>query len=262
MKDYGLISIITPNYNCGQFIEDTIKSVLAQTYTKWELLIQDDCSNDESLQIAYKYENIDSRIKLKQNPVNCGAAVTRNNAIRRSKGQWLAFLDSDDIWLPNKLEKQLAFMEENNCDFVYSSYEHIDENNNSLGVRTQVTKHLTYRTLMTQNWPGCLTVMYKQNINDKVYSRDTKKNNDQSLFLVAIKKCKNAMGMTDCLALYRIRKGSISRNKWKMIEPYIKVIHEFEGHSILMTYYCLLMQLIVKSFFYIKKLEMPNLLNK
>lgn len=253
MNDYGLVSIITPNYNCSQFVELAIKSVQAQTYQNWEMLIQDDCSTDDSIGAIERIAATDSRIKIERNFQNSGAAVTRNNAIRRSQGQWLAFLDSDDIWLSEKLEKQLAFMEVKYCDFSFTQYEHISEDGVSLGKQAKVIKHLSYQKLLMHCWPGCLTVMYKQDIENKVYCGDVDKNNDMALFLKVIKTCRNAMGMDECLALYRIRKGSVSRNKWKIFKPFVKVIHEFEGKSLLTAYFCVITHNLIKTFIKYKK---------
>nr|MBP7472902.1 glycosyltransferase family 2 protein [Prevotella sp.] len=254
MRDFGLVSIITPNHNGARFVEQTIKSVLAQTYTNWEALIQDDNSTDNSMEILEKWAAMDERIKVERNPQNAGAAVTRNNAIKRSKGHYLAFLDSDDIWLPEKLEKQISFMVENKCDFSFTRYEHIDENGKSLYKQANVTRHLSYRKMMMHCWPGCLTVMYRQDQNNKIYCGDVKKNNDTALFLRAIKICKNGMGLDECLALYRIRKGSISRNKWKIIKPFVKVIYEFEGKSLFWAYFCVFTHNIIKVLFKYRKI--------
>lgn len=256
MKDYGLVSIITPNYNCERFIAQTIESVLAQTYKNWELLIQDDCSIDGSVSVAMKYAGKDSRIKVCCNEMHAGAAVTRNNAIKRSQGQWLAFLDSDDLWSSEKMEKQLEFMMANDCSFTFTGYEHITEEGESMGVVAKTVKKLSYRGMMLHCWPGCLTVMARQDLDNKVYCGDVKKNNDTALFLRMMKASgKPAMGMSECLAKYRIRKGSISRSKWKIIEPFVCVIHEFEGKNILFAYLCVVTHVFVKTFFKYKTIK-------
>ncbi|MDD3038171.1 glycosyltransferase family 2 protein [Bacteroides sp.] len=255
MNCNALISIITPNYNCEEYIGRTIESVLSQTYQNWEMLIQDDCSTDKSIEIAMSYAKKDSRIKIKINTQRSGAAITRNNAIERSKGEYLAYLDSDDIWLPTKIEKQLDFMIKNNCDFSFACYEHISEEGKSLLKQAQVIKHLTYNKMLMHCWPGCLTVMYKQNLNHKIYAEDIKKNNDHALFLRVLKYCKNAMGMDECLALYRIRKGSISRNKWKVLKTFIMVVHQFEQKSLLFAHWCVFTHMFVKAFFKYKKIQ-------
>lgn len=248
MFTQNLVSIITPNYNCGRFIAQTIESVLAQTYTNWEMLIVDDCSTDDSVQIAQGYAAKDSRIKVIRNEKNSGAAVSRNKAIELAQGEFVAFLDSDDLWMPEKLERQIAFMREHDCDFSFTEYEHIAEDGNSLNLIANVTRHLSYRKMMLHCWPGCLTVMYNQNVTGKVYAEDIKKNNDHALFLRVLKKCRNGMGMKELLALYRIRKGSISRNKFKMVKPYVTVLHEFEGVPLIAAYFCMAMHVFVKTF--------------
>lgn len=253
-----LISIITPNYNCARFIAQTIESVLAQTYTNWEMLIVDDCSTDGSYEIAREYAEKDSRIKVFRNEKNSGAAVSRNRAIEASSGEYVAFLDSDDLWLPEKLERQLNFMQENNCDFSFTEYEHIDEDSRSLLKVARVIRHLSYTKMMLHCFPGCLTVMYNQVVTGKVYAQDIKKNNDNALFYPVLKKCRNAMGMQECLALYRIRRGSISRNKLKMIRPYITVLHNFEGHSKIVSYFCVLTHFLIKLFFKYKSISLEE----
>lgn len=255
MYTQNLISIITPNYNCGRFIAQTIESVLAQTYTNWEMLIVDDCSTDDSVQIAQNYAAKDSRIKVIQNEKNSGAAISRNKAIELAQGEFVAFLDSDDLWMPDKLEKQIAFMRENNCDFSFTEYEHIDEENHSLLKVAKTIKRLTYKKMMFHCFPGCLTVMYNQNVVGKVYAKDIKKNNDNALFYPVLKKCKNARGIPECLGLYRIRKGSISRNKFKMIKPYITVLHDFEKHSLLLSYFCVATHFLIKILFKYKSIK-------
>ena len=255
MKNYGLVSIVMPSYNAARFISESIKSVLAQTYQNWELLIQDDCSRDYSVELAQAFAIDDCRIKIERNVVNSGAAVSRNEAIKRSRGCFVAFLDADDLWLPTKLEKQLVFMEQHNCDFCYCSYEHISEDGKSLGEQTRVVKNLTYNKMLMHCWPGCLTVIYRQDLNHKIYAEDIKKNNDHALFLRVLKHCHNAMGMKDCMGLYRICKGSISRNKFKMFKPYLKVIRDFEGKSIIYAWFCIFTHIFIKFFLKYRKIQ-------
>lgn len=255
MFSEGLVSIVTPNYNCARFISQTIESVLAQTYTSWEMLIVDDCSTDGSYEIALEYSVRDSRIKVLRNEKNSGAAISRNKAIELAQGEFIAFLDSDDLWMPEKLEKQISFMRDNNCDFSFCEYEHIDEENKSLLKVAKVIKKLTYTKMMFHCFPGCLTVMYNQDVVGKIYAKDIKKNNDNALFYPVLKKCKNARGISSCLALYRIRRGSISRNKLKMIKPYITVLHNFEGHNILLSYFCVITHFVIKFLFKYKSIK-------
>ena len=244
-----LISIITPNYNAVSYIALTIESVLNQTYQNWEMLIQDDCSSDGSYEIALEYARKDSRIKVGRNEKNSGTAVTRNKAIEIANGDYLAFLDSDDIWFPEKLEKQLDFMLKNNCDFSFSEYEQISENNQSCGKKIKTVKKLTYAKLLMHEWPGCLTVMYDQRQSGKIYTPDVRKNNDRALFLQVVKKMKNAMGIPECLALYRIQAHGISRNKFKMLKAHFIVSHYYANCSVLTSIFLIFTQFFIKSFF-------------
>ena len=116
-----LVSIIMPSYNTAQYIADSIESVLAQTHENWELLIVDDCSTDNTDEVVAEF-SIDPRIRYLKNAKNSGAAVSRNRALREARGKWIAFLDSDDLWEPEKLEKQIAFMKENNYKFTFTDY--------------------------------------------------------------------------------------------------------------------------------------------
>jgi glycosyltransferase involved in cell wall biosynthesis len=252
--DDRLVSIIMPNYNCGKFILQAIESIITQTYTEWELIIVDDCSTDNSYSVALEYAGKDRRIRVYQMEKNNGAAICRNKAIELSQGQYLAFLDSDDIWFPEKLAKQLRFMQNNNCDFSFTEYEHIDEDGTPLGIKARVIKKLTYKKLLLHCFPGCLTVMYRQNIKAKIYCDDIKKNNDHALFLQVLKHSQNAMGLSENLARYRIRNNSISRKKLQMIKPYITVLHDFEHINIFYSYFCLLTHVIIKIFFKYKRI--------
>ena len=138
-----LVSIITPSYGSERFISDTVNSVLVQTYQDWEMIIVDDVSPDNSNEIIEEYIKKDNRIKLIKLEKNSGPAIARNRAIKEAKGRYIAFLDADDLWIPEKLEKQIVFMSENNLDLTYSSYKLIDEDNNSLG-KFMTKKNISY----------------------------------------------------------------------------------------------------------------------
>ena len=250
-----LVSVIMPSYNSARFIRLAIESVIAQTYQNWELLIQDDCSTDNTLEIIKEFTTKDNRIKYEVNPKNSGAAVTRNNAIARSRGLWLAYLDSDDLWIPDKLEKQLCFMEEKQCNACYSRYEHMDMEGNSLGVQAKVKKTVTHTDLLFHDWFGCLTLIYKQDINHKIYGFDVSKANDYALFLEVMKNIEYAAGLDECLAMYRIRKGSVSRNKFKKVKPYIHVLQNVEKKNVLTSLFLLGTNLFIKFFFKYKKIS-------
>ena len=227
MNHSNLVSIITPNYNCERFIAQTIDSVLAQTYQNWEMIIVDDCSTDNSYNIAVEYAKNDKRIIVLRNESNSGAAISRNKALDNAKGEYIAFLDSDDLWEQNKLEKQLKFMEENNCDFSFSRYSLIDEENNSLGKTANIVKKLSYFKLLHHDYIGCLTAMYRFDIAKDIRSYNIKNNNDYGLFLQVVKKAKNAMGINEILAFYRIRRAGISRKKFKKVKPYFELMRKY-----------------------------------
>ena len=229
-KVKGLVSIIMPSYNTADYIEETIQSVLNQTYTNWELLIVDDCSNDSTLQILENYN--DERIKVFVNEQNSGAAVSRNKALREAKGQWIAFLDSDDLWSPEKLEKQISFMEKNGYAFSYTNYEEMDFDGQITGVKVTGPRKITETGMFNYCWPGCLTVMFDAEKIGLIQIADIKKNNDYAMWL---KVCKQA----DCylldeyLAQYRKgRTGSVSSHSIKtMIRWHYKLFNKAEGQG-------------------------------
>lgn len=209
MQNNELVSIITPSCNCGKFVEETIQSILSQTYTNWELLFQDDCSTDNTKEIVAKYAAIDHRIKYECNSQNSGAAITRNNALRRAKGKWIAFLDSDDIWLPDKLEKQIKFMQDNNYHFSYHEYTEITEEGNDNGVFVSGISKVNSLAMFSCCWPGCLSVMYDNEKVGLIQIKDVRKNNDTAMWLKVVKKAPCYL-LKEPLAKYRRRKGSIT----------------------------------------------------
>lgn len=211
-----LVSIIMPSYNTAQYIAETIQSVLTQTYTNWELIIVDDCSIDNTDEIIATFT--DSRIRYLKNEHNSGAAVSRNRALKEAKGKWIAFLDSDDVWHPEKLEKQISFMEKNGYAFTYTEYEEIDETSSPLGIYVSGPKKITKAGMYNYCWPGCLTVMYDRDIVGEIQIEDIKKNNDYAMWLKAVKKAPCYL-LKENLARYRIRSNSISRHsKLKLIK--------------------------------------------
>lgn len=257
MKDYGLVSIITPNYNCERFIAKTIESVLAQSYQNWEMLIQDDCSKDASIRIAMEYAKKDSRIKLYNNGSNCGAAITRNNALKHAQGNWIAFLDSDDLWLSSKLEEQLLFMTTNGYDFSYHGYSEIDEDNHDLGVMVGGKKKVGVIGMYLCCWPGCLSVMYNAKKVGLVQITDVKKNNDTALWLKIIKK-NNCYYLNQNLARYRRRKGSITPpGLIQRIGWHYRLFRDAEQMDSVSSFILMCLNIAgnaYKKFFYVKKL--------
>lgn len=212
------MSIITPTYNCGKYIGETIESVIAQTYQNWEMIIVDDCSTDYTNSVVDNYK--DKRIKYIKNAVNCGAAATRNRALKEAQGEWIAFLDSDDLWFSDKLEKQVSFMKSNNYFFSYHNFEKIDEESNRLDILVTGPKVVTKKKMYNYGYPGCLTFMYNAKKFGLIQIKDIKKNNDYAILL---KLCKidNCYLLDENLAQYRIRKVSISHDKlWKKIKSH------------------------------------------
>lgn len=238
VENPDLVSIIMPSYNCGKYVEETIRSVQTQTYRNWEIIFMDDCSEDDTKRQVSELRKKDERIKLFQNKFNSGAAVSRNNALREAKGRWIAFLDSDDIWEPEKLERQIKFMEENGYSFSYTCYQEIDCNSNNTGVIVSGPKHITKRGMYKFCWPGCLTVMYDSSKIGLIQIKDIKKNNDYAMWLKVCKKADCYM-LDECLAKYRRgRVGSVSSHSIKtMIGWHYKLWHEAEGKSVLSSFW-------------------------
>ena len=206
-----LVSIITPSYNTARFIAETINSVLAQTYTNWEMIIVDDCSTDDTDVIVGSFS--DPRIRYLKNEKNSGAAVSRNRALQEAKGKWVAFLDSDDLWEPDKLEKQIRFMEESGCHFSYTNYREIDDDGNSLGTMWTGPEKVSKLLMYSFNYMGCLTVMYDRDHVGLVQIADLKKRNDYAMWVKVVKKCP-AYLLDEVLATYRVRgSGSIMDRK-------------------------------------------------
>lgn len=225
-----LVSIIMPSYNTAQYISEAIQSVLGQTYMNWELIIVDDCSTDDTDNVVKQYL-ADSRIRYLKNKKNGGAAISRNRALREAKGKWIAFLDSDDLWLPEKLEKQISFMEENDYHFSYTNYMEIDENAKPNGRSVTGPKKITRHGMYNYCWMGCLTVMYDVEAVGLIQVADIKKNNDYAMWLKACKKV-NCYLLDEVLAKYRKRGGSISNHGYiKLIKWHYKLYREAEKRS-------------------------------
>lgn len=254
----GLVSIVMPNYNGEKFLAETIESVLAQTYPDWELLITDDCSADGSVALIREYAEKDGRIKLFAQEKNGGAAAARNHSLREARGKWIAFLDSDDVWKPEKLERQLAFMQENGYAFSCTKYEHIDENSEPLGKVVVSPKVIGKHKMFRYCYLGCLTVMYDAETVGLLQADERLGNglNDYALWLKAVKKAK-CYYLGECLAAYRVRKRSLSHgNKTRLIKEHYRLMRIGEGKSsfVSLWYTCVHMLFgVMKKLFYVKK---------
>ena len=241
----GLVSVIMPTYNCGKFIAETIESIQAQTYTNWEIVIVDDCSTDNTKEIVDKYIAKDSRIKYSCLETNSGAAVARTKSMELAEGEYIAFCDSDDLWMPNKLEKQLDFMKKNDYAFSCTAYEQIDEESKSLGRVIKTVKKTDYNRLLLDCPVGNSTVMYNVKKMGKFEVPNIRKRNDDALWLQMLKKEKYIWGMPDILMKYRIRSNSISSNKLKVVKYHWILYRDIEHLNVFRSafhigYWCFL----------------------
>ena len=207
-----IVSIITPVYNAESFLEDTVNSVLKQTYQDWEMILIDDCSTDKSREIMEKLALMDDRIVPIYSEVNEGVANSRNKGIEKAKGRYIAFLDSDDLWKPNKLEEQVKFMKSKDIAFSFTGYEFINEDGERLGKIISIPSKVTYNELLKYNCIGCLTVMIDKKKVDKI-EMPKLKHEDFITWLSILKKDIDAYGINENLASYRKRTGSVSEIK-------------------------------------------------
>lgn len=212
----NLVSIIMPSYNTGRFIKESIESVLSQTYSNWELIIVDDCSCDDTDDIVSPYL-ADSRIIYLKNEKNSGAAVSRNRALTEAKGKWIAFLDSDDLWAPEKLEKQIAFMTENGYKFTYTDY-NIQLNGKWLPYVYYGPSVVNKRKMKNYCYFSTITVMYDREYVGLIHIKPIRKNNDYAMWLRIIEKT-TCYRLPECLSSYIKHDGSISSgSKLKLIK--------------------------------------------
>lgn len=240
-----LVSVIMPAYNCERYIEIAIRSVIAQTYQNWELLVIDDGSTDSTPEIVETLASVDARIKLIRNPVNIGVAKTRNKGFVLSRGHFVALLDSDDVWYPNKLEKQLLLAQKTGAEIIYCSYAIVDENGQKKCADFIVPDQIDYDGMLVKSVVSCSTAMLSREIVDNYSFRADYYHEDLLLWLELMRDQNNARGVTDVLAEYRILHGSRSFNKarsaverWKiyrqyMKEPFVKSIKLIVRYAIL-----------------------------
>lgn len=236
------VSIITPNYNGVNYLGQAIESVINQTWADWEMIIIDDCSTDQSVSLIEHYRMKEPRIKLLFSQKNAGPANARNIGIYHARGQYIAFLDSDDIWLPQKLEKQIDFMRKNDLVLTYSSYEIIDCQNFLIG-RVDAPLRLTFDEELKGNAIGNLTALYDQ---IKLGKRKFKciGHEDYLFWLTMMQEIVETKGMVEVLAQYRLAKNSISSNKlnaaiWTWNIYYYELKLGVMRSSYYFIYYCL-----------------------
>jgi teichuronic acid biosynthesis glycosyltransferase TuaG len=244
----ALVSIITPSFNSEKFISETIQSVQNQTHKNWEMIIVDDCSKDKTVQIIESFIKKDPRIQLHRLDKNSGAGIARNSAIQAAKGDYIAFLDADDLWKPEKLEKQLAFMQTNNLPFTFSFYDWIDEAGNSLKKRIEAPRNLTYKQLFFCNYVGNLTGIYDVKFFGKIPISSIRKRQDWIMWLTILKKIKTAKPVPESLAYYRIRENSISRSKMELLKHNFSVYRQFHKLNFVRSVFCIFRFLFTQLF--------------
>jgi len=245
-----LVSIITPTFNSEKFITEVIKSIQNQTYTNWEMIIVDDCSSDKTVSITSNFAQFDARIKLFQLEKNSGTGVARNKGLSEAKGRFISFLDSDDLWKPIKLEKQMDFLLKNKLPFTFSFYECIDEEGKPFNKIVKAPRNLTYRQLFFCNYIGNLTGIYDVDYFGKITISSIRKRQDWMLWLSILKKVKTAQPVPESLAYYRIRENSISASKLDLLKHNFAVYRTFHGFNLIVSLVCMIgflfTQLIIK----------------
>ncbi len=236
-----LVSIIMPSYNSSRFISQSIESVVSQTYTDWELLITDDCSTDDTCDIVRKYAETDNRIKLFKLSQNSGAGVARNNSIQQAKGRYIAFLDSDDLWQPTKLEKQINFLKTNGYQFCHSYTLVVDDNNKAVGLNKKPYR-VSFNSTKLINYIGTSSVLYDTKDIGKFYMRPIRRRQDFALWLNILQKTKYAYCIPEPLFIYRYTPNSLSSKKFKLLKYHIEVYQQALGYSKIhasLLFYCL-----------------------
>lgn len=235
MKD--LVSIIIPVYNAERFIDETINTVLDQTYTNWELLLVNDCSTDNSVKLIQKYLK-DERIKLINNKVNSKAAISRNNGINETRGRYICFLDADDLWDKEKLEKQVKFIKEKNCAFTFTGYEFADENGKPNGKKVFIPETITYKQALKNTTIWTSTVMFDMTKLSKedIYMPNVKSEDTASWWSI-LKKIDKAYGLNEILSFYRRTEGTLSSNKFEAIKRIWNLYRNIEHLNIFYSFY-------------------------
>jgi len=232
----NLVSIITPSFNSSKFIEECIDSVLSQTYDNWELLIVDDCSSDNSCNLIKNYN--DSRIVLIELEKNVGASEARNIIIRKTKGKYIAFLDSDDMWMPTKLENQIYFMQQKDIAFSFSSYQPMSEDGDKLFSVIKAPNIMTYSSYLKNTIIGCLTVVIDKDKTGEFEMPNIRSSHDMALWLLIMRRGFKAYGLDKNLAKYRLVSSSNTASKMKAAMDVWKVYRTIEKLSFMYSVWC------------------------
>lgn len=223
VRNNGLVSVIMPAYNCEKYIADAIESVLDQTYLNFELIVIDDDSKDRTFEIIKKYSNKDPRVKVFKNKKNSGVSATRNRGISLAEGQWIAFLDSDDMWEPSKLEKQLEVAEEISAEFLFTGSSYINEEGEPFKGIFEIPERVSYKELRNQNVISCSSVLIKKKFFDNIKMEKDEIHEDYAAWLRILKLGVTAYGINEPLLIYRISRNSKSGNKLKSVKMTYKV---------------------------------------
>lgn len=232
-----------PAYNAEIYIEEAIESVLSQSYTDWELIVINDCSKDSTKEIVERFCLKSKNILLINNDNNLGGAGTRNRGIDLASGRYIAFLDSDDYWTPNKLETQITYMQEKSVGFVFSSYIEFESDTN---IEIYVPPKVNYSGLLKCNYIGCLTVVYDTTMHGKFKFPLTKKRHDYALWLNMLKKFEFAFGVQKPLAFYRVQATSLSSKKSDAFSSYFYVLNKLQNIGFFKSlYYTLFFSVLV-----------------
>lgn len=239
MNEYK-VSVIMPLYNCEKYLAKTIESVMNQNYTNWEMILVDDCSSDNTFEIASKYAEKDNRIKILKQNKNSGAANARTKSMLKSTGRFVAYLDADDLWLPDKLKKQTQFMIDNDIAFSCTSYQVIDDEGNNLNKTIHMLPKVDYKGFLKNNLLQTVGIMVDVNKIDKslLIMPDIKRRQDAATWLQILKNGYECYGIDEILAQYRRTKKSLSSNKIKAALGMWYLYREIEGLSFLFSAYC------------------------
>ena len=229
------LSIITPCYNSAKYLQETIDSVINQTFTDWEWIITDDCSTDNSVEIIK--ENADPRIILIQNKTNGGAGNARNSSLKVSKGRYITFLDADDFWKPNFLEEMVSFMKKENAELAYSNYARCDENLEPKIADFIADKEVTFQNLLKTCRLSLLSSMYDSKRVGKEFFPEKSKREDHVMWLNLLKKIPVGKPLPKTMAKYRMHEASVSRKKTNIMKDQYLVYKDFMGYSTLKSWY-------------------------
>jgi glycosyltransferase involved in cell wall biosynthesis len=231
VRDNPIVSVVMPAYNAGQVIGRALESVLAQSYAYWELIVFDDGSNDNTVDIVSAYAENDRRIQLLENETNIGPAASRNNAIRQAEGSYIAFLDADDTWHPEKLDRQIGFMEKHAVALSFTSYQRITDSNHPAKLCV-AKKEVNYAGALWKNPIGCLTAVYSVSMLGKQYMPDIRRGHDYALWLQILRTTDKAYGIDDCLADYHVGSDTVSSMKVSTSRYIWKVYRDVEKLSL------------------------------